>query len=180
MDDGTERLRGQLRETAQRGQASDYGGDQIEDTAARGGYQARRGVEALLKKKKSAKGREADGELHTAADPPTQEIPADPLSPEAPGEQHSPHEPPPRERPRVKTREAVSTREGGIGAGRIENGRAGPSPGERMKQRRIKTRESAVHDDPRPDVPPAPQAGSEPTQIRTRDTAVHDIPADAG
>ena len=55
LDDGTERLRGQLRETAQRGQASDYGGDRIEDTAARGAYQARRGVEFLLKKKKSAK-----------------------------------------------------------------------------------------------------------------------------
>lgn len=51
LDDGTERLRGQLRETAQRGQASDYGGDRIENTAARGSYQTRRGVEALLKKK---------------------------------------------------------------------------------------------------------------------------------
>ena len=39
LDDGTERLRGQLRETAQRGQASDYGGDRIEDTAARVAYQ---------------------------------------------------------------------------------------------------------------------------------------------
>ena len=58
LDDGTERLRGQLRETAQRGQASDYGGDRIEDTAARVAYQARRGVESLLKKKKSAKGQE--------------------------------------------------------------------------------------------------------------------------
>ena len=37
-----------------------------------------------------------------------------------------------------------------------------------------------MHDDPRPDVQPAPQAGSEPPQIRTRETAVHDIPADAG
>ena len=34
MDDGTERLRGQLRDTAQRGQqADDYGGDRIEDAA---------------------------------------------------------------------------------------------------------------------------------------------------
>ena len=78
LDDGTERLRGQFREAAQRGQASDYGGDRIEDTAARGAYQARRGVEALLKKKKSGKSREADGEPRTAADLPTQEIPADP------------------------------------------------------------------------------------------------------
>ncbi len=172
LDDGTERLQGQFREAAQRGQASDYGGDRIEDTAARGAYQARRGVEALLKKKKSAQSRKEDGEPRTAADPPTQQIPADPPSPEAPGEQHSPYEPSQLERPRIKTREAVSAREGGAGAGL--------SPGERMMQRQIKTRESAVHDDPRPDVQPAPQAGPEPPQIRTRETAVHDIPADAG
>ena len=49
-----------------------------------------------------------------------------------------------------------------------------------MKQGQIKTRESAVHDDPRPDVSPAPQAAPEPPQVRTRETAVHDIPADAG
>ncbi len=129
-------------------------------------------METLLKKKKSAKGREADGELHTAADPPTQEIPAEPPSPEAPREQPSPHEPPPRERPRIKTREAVSTKEGGADAGL--------SLGERMMQGQIKTRESAVHDDPRPDVQPAPQAGSEPPQVRTRETAVCDVPTDAG
>ncbi len=172
LDDGTERLRGQFREAAQRGQASDYGGDRIEDTAARGAYQARRGVEALLKKKKSAKGREADGELRTTADRPTQEIPADPPSPESPEEQYSPHEPSPLERPRIKTREAVSAREGGASAG--------PSPGERMKRTQIKTMDSAVHDDSRPDTPPAPQAGWEPPQIRTRESAVREIPADEG
>ena len=171
LDDGTERLRGQLRETAQRGQASDYGGDRIEDTAARVAYQARRGVESLLKKKKSAKGQEQTEGSRTTADQLTQEIPADPPPPEVPAEQPSPHDPIPRERPRIKTREAVSTREGGAGAG--------PSPGERMKQGQIKTRESAVHDDPRPDVSPAPQAAPEPPQVRTRETAVHDIPADA-
>ena len=180
LDGGTERLRGQLRETDQRGQASDYGGDRIEDTAARGAYQARRGVEALLKKKKSAKGRETDGELRTTADPPTQEIPADPPSPAAPGEQHSPREPSPRERPRIKTREAVSARESGANAGPSDSARAGPNSGERMKQRQIKIRESAVHDDPRPDVQPAPQAGSEPPQARMRETAVRDVPSDTG
>ena len=137
-------------------------------------------MEALLKKKKSAKGQEANGEPRTAADPPTQEIPADPPSPAAPGEQHSPREPSPRERPRIKTREAVSARESGANAGPADSGRAGLSPGERMKQGQIKTRESAVHDDPRPDVSPAPQAAPEPPQVRTRETAVHDIPADAG
>ncbi len=137
-------------------------------------------MEALLKKKKSAKGRETDGELRTTADPPTQEIPADLPSPAAPGEQHSPREPSPRERPRIKTREAVSARESGANAGPADSGRAGPNSGERMKQRQIKTRESTVHDDPRPDVQPAPQAGLEPPQIRTRESTVREIPADAG
>ena len=172
LDDGTERLRGQLRETAQRGQASDYGGDRIEDTAARVAYQARRGVESLLKKKKSAKGQEQTEGSRTTADQLTQEIPADSPSPEAPGEQPPSHEPSLQERPRIKTREAVFAREGGAGAG--------PSPGERMKQRRIKTRKSALHDDSYPDTPPAPQAGSGPPQVRIRETVVQDIPSDAG
>ena len=54
LDDGSERLRTQLRDTAQHGQADEYGGDTIEDTAARG---LRRAEKELLKqrKKKNAK-----------------------------------------------------------------------------------------------------------------------------
>ena len=37
LEDGTQRLRGQLRDTAQRGQRDGYGGDQIEDAAWAGG-----------------------------------------------------------------------------------------------------------------------------------------------
>jgi len=178
LDDGTERLRGQLRETAQRGQASDYGGDRIEDAAARGAYQVRRGVEALLKKKKSGKSRLQEKKPHTESDPPTPESPADlPPLPESPAEWPSPHEPPPREQPRIKTREAVSARESGAGAGPSESSRAKPSPEERMRQTRIKTRESAVHD-PHPDVPSVRQAGSETPQVRIREPAVCDFPMD--
>ena len=137
-------------------------------------------MESLLKKKKSAKGREADGEPRTAADPSTQVPPADPPPPEVPGEQPSPHEPPPRERPRIKTREAVSASEGGAGAGRADSGRARPPPGERMKRAQIKTRESAVHGDHRSDVSPTPQSGSESPQIRTRESTAREIPADEG
>lgn len=36
MENGADRLRTQLRDTAQRGQRDEYGGDQIEDTAAGG------------------------------------------------------------------------------------------------------------------------------------------------
>ena len=49
-----------------------------------------------------------------------------------------------------------------------------------MKRTQIKTMDSAVHDDSRPDTPPAPQAGSEPPQIRTKESAVREIPADEG
>lgn len=53
LDDGSERLRTQLRDTAQHGQADEYGGDAIEDTAASG---LRRAEKELLKqhKKKNA------------------------------------------------------------------------------------------------------------------------------
>ncbi len=124
-------------------------------------------METLLKKKKSARNRLLDEEPR---------IPDSPASPESPAGPPPPQEPPARERPRIKTREAVSAREGGASPERAESGRAAPSPGERMKQRQIKTRESAVHD-PRLDNLPAPQVGSEP-QARTREAAICDIPAD--
>lgn len=65
MDDGAKHLWGQLREAAQRGQANDCGGNRTKDTAARGANQTRRGMEHLLKKKKSARGRKRDGKPHT-------------------------------------------------------------------------------------------------------------------
>ena len=46
-----------------------------------------------------------------------------------------------------------------------------------MRQTRIKTRESAVHD-PHPDVPSVRQAGSETPQVRIREPAVCDFPMD--
>ena len=54
LDDGSERLRTQLRDTAQQGRRDEYGGDTIEDTAASG---LRRAENELLKqrKKKNAK-----------------------------------------------------------------------------------------------------------------------------
>ncbi len=48
-----------------------------------------------------------------------------------------------------------------------------------MKQRQIKTKESTVHDDPCPDVQPAPQDGSGPPKIKTRD-AVTSVPSGDG
>ena len=52
LEDGSERLRLQLRDAAQRGQKDGYGGDRIEDTAAGGTRQVERGVRDLLKRQK--------------------------------------------------------------------------------------------------------------------------------
>lgn len=49
LDDGSERLRTQLRDTAQQGRRDEYGGDAIEDTAARG---LRRGEKELTRQRK--------------------------------------------------------------------------------------------------------------------------------
>lgn len=49
LDDGSERLRTQLRDTAQQGRRDEYGGDAIEDTAASG---LRRAEKELLKQRK--------------------------------------------------------------------------------------------------------------------------------
>lgn len=51
LDDGSERLRTQLRDTAQHGQADEYGGDTIEDTAARGLHRAEKELTRQRKKK---------------------------------------------------------------------------------------------------------------------------------
>ena len=51
LDDGSERLRTQLRDTAQHGQADEYGGNTIEDTAARGLRRAEKELTRQRKKK---------------------------------------------------------------------------------------------------------------------------------
>lgn len=56
LDDGTERLRGQLRDTAQHGQRDDFGGDQLGDAEVGGVKRAEQLAERLLgKRKKGAK-----------------------------------------------------------------------------------------------------------------------------
>ena len=51
LDDGSERLRTQLRDSAQHGQADEYGGDAIEDTAASGLHRAEKELTRQRKKK---------------------------------------------------------------------------------------------------------------------------------
>ena len=77
LDDGTERLRGQFRDTSQREQRDDYGGDQIEDAAWSGARRAERGIEKLLKKKRSGRDRGPEAEPVSFADFPEAESPPD-------------------------------------------------------------------------------------------------------
>ena len=52
LDDGTERLRGQLRDTAQHGQRDDFGGDQLGDAEVSGVKRTEQLVERLLGKRR--------------------------------------------------------------------------------------------------------------------------------
>lgn len=65
LEDGTDRLRTQLRDAAQQGRRDDYGGDQIEDTAAGGMRRMERGAEKLIKEKR----KKCDSRSGSPADP---------------------------------------------------------------------------------------------------------------
>ena len=62
LDDGSERLRTQLRDTAQHGQADEYGGDTIEDTAARGLHRAEKELLKQRKKKNAEQSASLQGD----------------------------------------------------------------------------------------------------------------------
>ena len=74
LEDGTDRLRTQLRDAAQQGRRDDYGGDQIEGTVAGGMRRMERGAEKLIKEK----GKNRTGRSGSSADPaagdPVQEV----------------------------------------------------------------------------------------------------------
>ena len=70
LEDGTNHLRTQLRDAAQQGRRDDYGGDQIEDTAAGGMRRMERGAEKLIKeKRKNRASRDGSSADSTAVDP---------------------------------------------------------------------------------------------------------------
>ena len=203
LDDGTERLRGQLRDTAQRGQADDYGGDQIEDPAASGARRAERGaergIENLLKKKKAGRQEVSQGHAPSQEPPPPEPRPEGAPPPAQTGGDSRA-----ADRPRIKTRDAVTAREGSsvpYDGGRLEPTPAAGSERQRIKIRestvrgghedaalsprdgpelpRIRTREAAVREAPA-SVEPAEQPGAERPQIKTRDIAARDVRANVG
>ena len=180
LDDGTERLRGRFRDASQRGRRdSGYGGDQIEDAAWKGVRWGTRGVELLLKKKKSGS-KAADAETPLDADS---------------SEAESPIEAPPstdvQERVRVKTRETVprqpdKLRQTGYqpSVPSSENP-AGTVPQDHSVPLKIKTREAVHQTAPhvRADAVPTGEVRlviHEPSlKIRTRETSLDSQPARA-
>ena len=60
LDDGTERLRGQLRDVAQHGQRDDFGGDQLGDAEVSGVKRAEQLAERLLGKRKKGAAHDPD------------------------------------------------------------------------------------------------------------------------
>ena len=62
LDDGSERLRTQLRDTAQQGRRDEYGGDAIEDTAACGLYRAEKELLKQRKKKNTEQSASPQGD----------------------------------------------------------------------------------------------------------------------
>ena len=181
LDDGTGRLRGQLRDTAQRGQRDDYGGDRIEDTAAHGARRTERAVERGIKpllKKKKANRRDSSQSHAPETSAPEPGLETDPPVASAGGES-TPTAPRTTDRPRIKTREAVTAREGSaVPSG---SGRAEPSAVAKSERLRIRTRESAVRDVRNVSDGTEPTAPSKPERpkIRTRETAARDVRADA-
>ena len=71
LEDGTDRLRTQLRDAAQQGRRDDYGGDQIEDTTADSMRRMERGAEKLIKEKRKnrASRRSVHGSMKAVSTP---------------------------------------------------------------------------------------------------------------
>ena len=137
LSDGTQRLRGQLRDTAQRGQRDDYGGDQIEDAAWKGGRWGKRGIEKLLKKKRNGKGRPRDSSPATPPETPAELPPREDTHPDL-SEHLAPADG--AERMRIKTRESVAGRERDIG---YKTGSSSvPAQQDRVELPQIRTRET--------------------------------------
>ena len=74
LEDGSDRLRTQLRDAAQQGRRDDYGGDQIEDAAAGGMRRMERGAEKLIKEKRKKHDSRGGSPADPAAGDPVPEV----------------------------------------------------------------------------------------------------------
>lgn len=118
LDDGSERLRTQLRDTAQHGQADEYGGDTIEDAAARGLHRAEK--ELLKQRKKKNTEQSASPQGDASAPSSNSDVPPVIRTREAEAARVSTPPPPAQEQARqaamkqaIKTKNAYISTQGG-------------------------------------------------------------------
>ena len=161
--DGTQRLHGQLRDTVQQGQQDGYGGDQVEDTAWKGGRWGERGIEKLLKKKKGGKSTLGDKGPSPRPESPLEPSDGEPILPETP-EHPAPADG--SEHMQIKTREAVTARERNVVPS--ESGRSEPPSAVGSERQQVKIQESAVRG-AHGEIQPASHGEAEYPRIRTRD-----------
>lgn len=119
LDDGSERLRTQLRDTAQRGRRDEYGGDAIEDTAASGLHRAEK--ELLKQRKKKNTEQSASPQGDASAPSSNSDVPPVIRTREAEAARVSTPPPPAQEQARqaamkqaIKTKNAYISTQGGI------------------------------------------------------------------
>ena len=156
LDDGTERLRGQLRDAAQHGQRDDFGGDQLGDAEVSGVKRAEQLAERLLGKRKN-------GAKHT---------------PDAgPDRYPDRHDPPGAARPRDDGTLPPRGRRRGKEAGdplRAQSaGRSQPQPlptSQAPQKRTIKTKDAylKMQADPAPATPPSALRQGKASFVRER------------
>lgn len=143
LDDGTERLRGQLRDTAQHGQQDNFGGDQLGDAEVGGVKRTEQLVERLLGKRKK-------GAKHTPD-----------AGPDGyPGHYDTPEAAKPRDDSILSPKDRLHKKEAGdpLRAQSEGRSRTQPLPASRAPQKRnIKTKDAylKMQADPAPATPPS-------------------------
>lgn len=143
LDDGTERLRGQLRDTAQHGQRDDFGGDQLGDAEVSGVKRAKQLAERLLGKRK-------EGAKHTP----------DAGTDGYPGSHDTPGAAKPRDDSILPSKDRLRKKEAGDPLGAQSVGRSRPQPQSALQtpqKRNIKTKDAylKMQADPAPATPPS-------------------------
>ena len=127
LDDGSERLRTQLRDTAQQGRRDEYGGDAIEDTAASGLHRAEK--ELLKQRKKKNAEQSASPQGDASAPSSNSDVPPVIRTREAEAARVSTPPPPAQEQARqAAMKQAVKTKNAYISARGETTVTAAPEP----------------------------------------------------
>lgn len=156
LDDGTEPLRGQLRDTAQHGQQDDFGGDQLGDAEVSGVKRAEQLAERLLGKRKK-------GAKHTPDAGPDR----------YPGSHDTPEAAKPRDDSILPPKDRLRKKEAGDPLRAQSAGRSRPQPQSALQtpqKRNIKTKDAylKMQADPAPATPPSALQQGKASFVRER------------